>query len=401
MLRVVQQVEHLDLATREPTVVEHPKGALFVAGYFDESIPTLYRSNDAGSHWERVSVGDDAEGNGNSDVDLAIAHDGTLYYISMVYDRKKDEGTQISIGASHDAGATWRWTTVSRNAGDDRPWIDVAPDGTAHAIWNDGHGVSHVVSRDRGQTWSEPKRIHGEGGSSHLAVGPHGELAVRITPFSRSGSVFNPAVDLIAVSDDEGSTWRKSAAPSKLKWVSWDESDKDPNSIERWVEPLAWDESGNLYHLWTDTSGVHLARSSDRGRTWRAWRIATSGPRPHYPYLTARGNGDLAATWYTGTDSDLRAHVASVKVSGDSPVVVMSNPFVVDAWKRQQSGDTTRRRDSAGEYFPVAFLRSGELGVVTAVQNFPAQRAGFTWWKFKTLADTVRKHRVDSPPVQR
>ncbi|MEO5590078.1 MAG: hypothetical protein ABIS03_10870, partial [Gemmatimonadaceae bacterium] len=163
-------------------VVEHPGGALFVAGYFNETVPTLYRSSDGGSRWERVSVGEDAEGNGNSDVDLAIARDGTLYYISMVYDRQKQEGTQIGIGASRDAGATWRWKTVSRNAGDDRPWIGVAPDGTAHAIWNDGHGVSHVVSSDRGKTWSEPKRIHGEGGSSHLAIGPDGELAVRITP---------------------------------------------------------------------------------------------------------------------------------------------------------------------------------------------------------------------------
>jgi hypothetical protein len=62
----------------------------------------------------------------------------------------------------------------------------------------------------------------------------------------------------------------------------------------------------------------------------------------------------------------------------------MSEPLLVDAWKRQP-GDTARRRDSAGEYFPVAFLKSGELGVVTTIQNFPA-RAGFTWWTFKTDA---------------
>ncbi|MEO5588747.1 MAG: hypothetical protein ABIS03_04105, partial [Gemmatimonadaceae bacterium] len=190
------------------------------------------------------------------------------------------------------------------------------------------------------------------------------------------------------VSEDKGSTWRKTAAPSHLKWVNWDEVDKDPNSIERWVEPLAWDASGNLYHLWTDTSGVHLARSADRGRTWHAWRIATSGPRPHYPYLTARGNGDLAATWWTGTDSDLRAHIAHITVCRDSPLVVGSEPFLVDAWKRTQPGDTTRHRDSAGEYFPVAFLKSGDLGVVTAVQDISAQRTGFTWWKFKTDGTT-------------
>jgi hypothetical protein len=383
MLQVIQRVEYLDRAAREPMVAEHPDGTLFIAGYFNESLPTLYRSRDRGVRWERVNVGSDAEGAGNSDVDLAIARDGTLYYISMVYDRQKDEGTQIAIGSSADAGATWRWKTISKTRGDDRPWIEVAPDGAAHAIWNDGRGVSHVVSKDRGLTWSDPVRIHNEGGSSHLAIGPAGEVAVRITPFSRSGFVFNADVDLIAISEDGGSTWRKSAPPSNLKWVNWDEVDKDPNSIERWVEPLAWDASGNLYHLWTDTIGVDLARSTDRGRTWRTWRIADSGPRAHYPYLTARGDGDLAATWWTGTDSDLRAHVARITVRGSSPRTAMSEPLLVDTWKRQQSGDTIRHRDSAGEYFPVVFLKNGELGVVTAVQDIPAKRTGFTWWRLR------------------
>lgn len=383
ILRVIQRVEYLDRATREPMVAEHPDGTLFIAGYFNEPLPTLYRSPDRGASWHRVNVGSDAERAGNSDVDLAIGRDGMLYYISMAYDRQKQEGTQIAIGSSRDMGATWRWKTISKNAGDDRPWIDVAPDGTAHAIWNDGHGVSHVVSKDHGLTWSKPVRIHNEGGSSHLAVGPHGELAVRITPFSRSGSVFNAAVDLIAVSEDKGSTWRKSPPPSHLKWVNWDEVDKDPNSIERWVEPLAWDASGNLYHLWTDTSGVNLARSIDRGRTWRTWRIADSRPRAHYPYLAAGANGDLAATWWTGTDSDLRGHVARITIRDRSPRTVMSEPLLIDAWKRQPSGDTIRRRDSAGEYFPAVFLKNGDLGVVTAVQNIPAKRIGFTWWRLR------------------
>lgn len=382
-LRVTQRIEHLDLTAREPMAVQHPNGMLFVAGYFNESIPTLYRSADDGATWERINPGTGAEGAGNSDVDLAIARDGTLYMISMVYDRQKDEGTRISIGVSPDAGATWHWKTVSQTKGDDRPWIDVAPDGTAHAIWNDGHGVSHVVSRDRGLTWSEPARINDEGGSSHLAIGPHGEVAVRITPYSRSGFIFTPAVDLIAVSEDNGTTWRKSASPSHLRWLSYEELDKDPNSIDRWVEPLAWDEKGNLYHLWTDTSGVHLARSADRGMTWHAWRIIASGPRSHYPYLAARGDGELAATWWTGTDSDLRAHVARITVRGDLPRVILSEPLLVDAWRRQQPGDTVRHRDTAGEYFPAVFLKNGELGLVTTVQDVPEKRRGFTWWKFK------------------
>ena len=381
-LRVAQRVEHLDRAAREPMVVQHPNGTLFVAGYFNDSIPTLYESGDGGATWHRVNVGADAKGAGNSDVDLAIARDGTLYFISMVYDRQKNEGTRISIGASADAGVTWHWKTISQTKGDDRPWIDVSPNGAVHAIWNDGHGILHVMSRDRGVTWSEPARIHDKGGSSHLAIGPNGEVAVRITPYSRSGFVFDPDADFIAVSEDNGSTWRKSASPSHLTWVSFEELDKDSSSIDRWVEPLAWDEAGNLYHFWTDKSGVHLARSVDRGVTWRAWRIAESGPRPHFPYVTARGNGDVAATWWTGTDSDLRAHVARITIRGDSPRVIVSEPLLVDAWRPQRPGGTIRHRDAGGEYFPAVFLKNGDLGVVTTVQDIPA-RMGFTWWTFK------------------
>jgi hypothetical protein len=215
-----------------------------------------------------------------------------------------------------------------------------------------------------------------------MVVGPHGEVAVRITPLSKSGFVFNPEVDLVAVSEDNGATWRKTPAPSHIKWVTYEELQKDPNGIDRWVEPLAWDDAGNLYHLWTDTSGVQLARSADHGITWRSWKVIPSGPRAHFPYVIARGNGDLAATWWTGTDTDLRAHVARITIRNDSPAVAVSEPILVDAWSRQQQpGDTARHRDTAGEYFPVVFLENGELGVVTTIQNVAAKRMGFTWWR--------------------
>ena len=364
-------------------IVAHPNGTLFVAGYFNESVPTLYQSGDRGATWSRVNVGADAEGTGNSDVDLAVARDGTLYLISMVYDRQKQEGTQISIGASGDAGRTWRWNVISKTKGDDRPWIDVAPDGTAHAIWNDGHGVSHVMSTDRGLTWSKPARIHDAGGSSHLAVGPRGEIAVRITPYGKSGFEFSPSADFVAVSHDRGSTWHKYASPSGVRWMKYEELEKIPDFIDRWVEPLAWDNAGNLYHVWTDSSGVHLARSSDQGVTWRRWQIATSGPRARFPYLTARGNGEIATTWWTGTNADLRGHVARIAIRGDSPRVEVSEPLLVDAWLRKPAQDSVPPRDTAGEYFAVTILENGELGVVTTIQNFLANRAGFTWWKFK------------------
>ena len=204
-----------DRIAREPMLVEHPSGALFVAGYGMAARPTnvetpnLWKSTDAGKMWSRVDVGTTVQGAlGNSDVDLAVATDGTLYFVSMTFDNKALEGVNVNVGVSDDVGSTWKWTQLSNTRWDDRPWVKVAPDGTAHAIWNDGEGVSHAVSVDRGKTWSERPKIHPQGGSSHLAVGPNGEVAVRITPVSASGFKHHPAAELVAVSTDGGKTWQ-------------------------------------------------------------------------------------------------------------------------------------------------------------------------------------------------
>jgi hypothetical protein len=62
--------------------------------------------------------------------------------------------------------------------------------------------------------------------------------------------------------------------------------------------------------------------------------------------------------------------------------VIVSEPLVVDAFSRQPR-DSVRQRVTAGEYFPAVILRSGDLGVVTTVQDIAGKRMGFTWWKFK------------------
>jgi hypothetical protein len=91
------------------------------------------------------------------------------------------------------------------------------------------------------------------GGSSHLTVGPGGELAVRISP-AYVGGRFAPGVDQIAVSTDGGESWRNRSAPSERQW-----SENLRMFPLRWVEPLAWDASGALYSFWTNAEGLWLA----------------------------------------------------------------------------------------------------------------------------------------------
>jgi photosystem II stability/assembly factor-like uncharacterized protein len=358
-------------------VVEHPSGALFVAGYGGPRA-TLWKSTDRGATWVRVDVGGEAEGTlGNSDVDLAVSYDGTLYFAGMLFDNQVNEGRQIAVAVSRDVGVTWSWALVSKMRFDDRPWVKVAPDGTAHVIWNDGSGINHAVSRDHGATWTREGRVYEKGGSSHLAIGPAGEVAVRVTPASASGGKFDPGVDLIAVSRDAGATWATSPAPGHREWKSADD--------DRWVEPLAWDARGALYSFWADGRQLWLARSADSGRTWVSWQVAEASDTAYFPYLVARGRGELAATWSFGRAEGLQWRLAHLVV-GDGrarPRVTLSAPYRTDSWVRppgQPTGELVR--SPAGEYLAVTFLLGRSLGVVTPIQVPGRARFGFSWWMF-------------------
>jgi hypothetical protein len=255
--------------------------------------------------------------------------------------------------------------------------VETAPDGTAHVIWNDGEGVCHTASTDGGKTWTERPRIHPQGGSSHLAMGPKGEVAVRITPHSASGFKDHPDVELIAVSVDGGKTWQKHRAPGQRKWTPMMEL---KGALPRWVEPIAWDADGALYYLWTDETGVRLARSSDRATTWQQWlAVAVKDVNAFFPYLIARRPGELAATWFSvkpGDDTSLRFQVARITAPGGktAPQVTQSAPSAFDAVNA--GGLPT----AGGEYIPVTFLRDGRLVVVTPIQNLKAKRLGFSFW---------------------
>lgn len=366
------------MPAREPMIVEHPNGTLFVTGY-GAPTPHLWKSADQGATWTAVNVGTPAQGAvGNSDVDLAIAPDGTLYFVVMSYDRKKYEGTQIAIGASRDAGATWTWTQLSKTRYDDRPWVEATGDNTAHAIWNDGSGVSYARSTDGGRTWQERPRIHPQGHSSHLAVGPGGQLAIRITPVSASFNVEHRGVDLVAVSTDGGNTWAKHAAPGTRSFTFPYSDAEDP--MPRWVEPVAWDAAGHLYCLWTDPAALWLARSTDGGATWKTWPLAEGGALRYFPYLIARGTGELGATWFSGRGEDLRAHVARIDASdpGGTPRLAEAPAILPDTWQWDAKPGGPRKRDTAGEYIPVMFMKDGRLAVVTTIQDLP-KRGGFAF----------------------
>jgi hypothetical protein len=382
-LKLLQRVDHTGSVAREPMVVEHPSGALFLAGFPSQvtgtdwtAPPQLWRSDDAGQTWQAVAVGRPEDGaQGNSDVDLAVGPDGTLYYMTMGFNRTTRRGTQITMGVSHDVGATWHWQFLSQTDLDDRPWVAVSPDNTAHAIWNDGKGVRHFVSTDSGTTWQGRNRVNDKGGSSHLAVGADGRVAVRIGSVSASGQVFHEGVDLIAVSQDGGQTWQHHAPPGSGKWVLPGEGEPF-----RWVEPLAWGADGALCHLWAEGGIVWLGWSHDSGASWQKKEIAHEEGVAFYPFMAMNQAGELAATWFVSHGDTLSARLALISRQQEEWQVRMAEPFTPLSWL-----DTTevRQPDTAGEYIPAVWLKNGNIGVASPIQDAHEQRYGFSWWVFE------------------
>lgn len=380
-LKLIARVDHLDGLAREPMVAQHPGGAVFVSGFgsqvraTDWTVPPpLWRSDDEGQTWARVAVGTSEQGaQGNSDVDLIVGADGTIYLLAMGFNRTTGKGTHIAIGVSHNVGTTWQWNQLSASPMDDRPWVAASPSGRVHAIWNNGKGVHHSVSDNAGRSWKEQDKISKAGGSSHLAIGPGGEIAVRITPLSASGNQFDPDVNHVAISTDAGRTWQASPAPGNAVW-----SPDAGESIPRWVEPVAWGTEQTLYALWSEGNGMTLGWSTDLGTSWQTTVIAEEPGLAFFPYLISNHRGELAATWFVRDGASLTARLAHIDVRSSNPVVRRAAPFVPLSWTEAEH----QQPHPGGEYVPVLFMDKNRLAVVTPVQDLRNDRWGFTWWMF-------------------
>lgn len=381
-LVVVEKVDFLSSLAREPMIAEHPTGTLFLTGYANASkTPQLWKSLDKGKSWIKVNIGSMSEGaDGNSDVDLAIDPDGIIYFISMKFseipkntsnfDFSTLKGEHIVIGVSDDVGETWKWTYLSKNDYDDRPWVRIAPDKTAHVVWNDGKGINHATSRDKGQTWQRQPRISSKGGSSHFSIGQQGQLAVRVSPLSASGFQFDEGVDLIRLSLDHGQTWSDVKLPGKRDWY------KELNKgTPRWVEPIGWDSMNRLYYLWSEGKQLKLGRSKDNGENWQVWEVEQSDQTVYYPYMVVLDNS-IACTWISGFKQSLRHHAAIIELKKGEVKTIKSDPLELDIWSGPGNQLST-----GGEYFPLIPLSDGGFAMATAIQNSKEKRLGFTWWR--------------------
>lgn len=78
----------------------------------------------------------------------------------------------------------------------------------------------------------------------------------------------------------------------------------------------------------------------------------TAAETAYYPYLVARGPGELAATWFSGRPEVLQAHVARIDIDegSDPPRMIEAPPFRPDSWRRDTGPGAPLIHDTAGEY---------------------------------------------------
>lgn len=356
-------------SAREPAIAVAPDGTLFVSAFWGayrwlesppdapaavSQSPLLWRSRDGGASWERVDVGTPLDGAvGNSDVDLAVAPDGTVYLAALTFLSAPTEAIEpiaIAVGASPDGGESWTWRRVALSPRTDRPWVRVAPDGGAHVVWNDGAGVRHASSADRGASWTEGPRVSNAGGDGGFDAGPQGELAVRLTPRSASGEVVHPGVDGVAVSTDGGASWRYHALPGERGWPATPDDDGD--GTRRWAEPVAFDAAGTLLAAWIEGERVMLARSFDLAQTWSVGTLATeAGGAPVYPIVRALTDGSAAVTWFSNLTGEVAARLA-VGTSQGARVATL---------------DADLGGSTSGEYLSFAALADGRIAAAVPV----------------------------------
>src|SRR5690349_13224034 len=79
-------------------------------------------------------------------------------------------------------------------------------------------------------------------------------------------------------------------------------------------EPIAWDSAGALFSCWSEGRSLWLARSTDAGVTWSK-RLVVRNETPdttalYFPYLAARGSGEIGMTWFSGLGPRVRANVS-------------------------------------------------------------------------------------------
>jgi len=211
----------------------------------------VFRSSDGGSTWSPLGMLPKQLGTtqlvGHWDPAFAYDRAGRAYITAVA--AVGDDRWRIAVYRSDDDGTTWTGVDVADAsvARNDKPWIAIDDAGGVHVVWYGlgTSGTSHVVSRDRGVSFSPP-RVFPAAGWPFVATGLGGEVFI-----SHPGAVFN-GWDIIASSD---------------RGVTFGEQVRIPSLPASLPHMIAADRA-SVFAFMPASDGVYFSRSADRGRTW-------------------------------------------------------------------------------------------------------------------------------------
>jgi hypothetical protein len=238
-----------------------------------------------------------------SDPWLAVAADGTVHHVALVFDDPWHDSRQAVVTTrSGDGGLSWAAPVVlaadtSADVGLDKPTITADPTrpGHVYAVWDRLTGLSGVPSLstgptwlsrslDGGATWEAAKAIFDPGAdaqtiSNQIVTTPDGTLVDMFLWLERMST--RAPIGRVAVlrSVDAGVTW---SAPIPI--ADWNPvGTRDPRDGHEVrdgaaVPGVAVDRGdGTIYVAWQDGrfsggahDGIALSRSTDAGLVWSA-----------------------------------------------------------------------------------------------------------------------------------
>jgi hypothetical protein len=167
------------------------------------------------------------------------------------------------------------------------------------------------VSRDRGATFSEPRKVADVPG---LMLGNHRGPRVAITPAAIVVSAINGADLLTWSSRDEGRTWKAGSA-----------ANDHPKAAREGLQALAARPDGLLYSAWLDDRAgkkeLYGSFSSDDGVTWSKNILVYALPdgpicQCCHPTVAFGPNGDLEVMWRNAVDGSRDMYLASSRDGG-------------------------------------------------------------------------------------
>ena len=356
-------------ARAEPSIVVNPANPqnIAVAWIQDVAIGIVAAvTHDGGRNWRRVLVPGLSRCSGGdheyySDPWLSFGPDGTLYLGALAVYGVEGTGLfpgpiRMQVSRSADGGDTWSdpvfVTTIQEQVVNDKDSITAHPrrPGTVYAVWSKRYpdvagALAFSRSTDSARTWSaETLPYLAPPGfipiSANLAVLDDDSLLMLFTQFPITDSPANPLppndslIQILAIrSTDGGEHWTApvEVGSTTFVWV------RDPEPLTDPKNPLigtaagsglphiingAVAPDGTVYVSWPEATQRHgiirVARSEDRGATWRVQTAADINAPVFFAPIAAAQDGSVAVLFADWRNDNL----------GDTPLTT-------DVWLRR------------------------------------------------------------------